>query len=306
MNDDPEKPVTLGLARSRFLDAINDAPDDEDIDPEDAAEDLALQQEETAKAQEQDKADRALGLTADEREDLFARFRDRQVIVNICNFVVAVAFFFGVRYGFEAINHRLAGPALPDQIQLFRDPIIWYFFAGFGALTLPWEITLQVWSLFGNRRTVFLYRQWQKRSTFEYKGGVYKNELGLYHWFILLIALPVGVANSLALNMHATLESNAIRTCGYAFKPCATLPYAEIANITYFPLNPAVKPATAARLDLTFSNGVRWSSSDWGNENKGVDPAVVRFLAARVPLHITGIESLTDAIPPATDPAMAH
>ncbi len=306
MNDDPEKPVTLGLARSRFLDSINNSPDDEDIDPEDAAEELALQQEETAKAQEQDQADRALGLTEVVREDLFARFSDRQFFVNICYFVVAVTFFFGVRFGFEAINHRIAGPALPGQMQLFRDPIIWYFFAGFGALTLPWEITLQVWSLFGNRRTVSLYRQWQKRSTFEYRGGAYKNELGLYHWFILLIALPVGVANSLALNMHTTLESNAIRTCGYAFKPCTTLPYAEIANITYYPPNPAVKPATAARLDITFSNGARWSSSDWGNENKDVDPSVVRFLAAHVSLHITGIESLTDTTPSATDPAIAH
>ena len=81
MRDDPEKPVTLGLAHDRFLDAMNNSPDDERIDPEDAAEDLAFEQEEAAEKQRQAEANRALGLTDDEREDLFAHFRDRQVLI---------------------------------------------------------------------------------------------------------------------------------------------------------------------------------------------------------------------------------
>jgi hypothetical protein len=298
MNDDPEKPVTLGLARDRFLDSINNAPGDDDIDPEDAAEEFAAQQEELAETQKQEQVNRALGLTDDEREDLYAKFRDRQIVINVCNVVVAVAFFFGVRFGFEAINHRLAGQALPGQIQLFPDPYIWFFFAGFGALTLPWEITLQIWQIFAGRRTVSLYRQYQKGASFDYKGATYKNELGLYRWFILLIALPIGVANSLALNMHATLGPDAIRTCGYAFKPCKILPYRNIAGISYIPSDRSIKPPHAAWLEIVFKDGTRWRSTEWGDENVDFDPALVRFLAARIPLPIAGIENLQDVTLP--------
>ena len=299
MIDTPEKPVTLGLARGRYLESISNSTDDEGVDPEDAAEDLATQQEEIAEAQKQAMENRALGLTDDEREDLFAGFRQHQIIINACNFVGAFVFFFGALFAFKAMNHRLAGPSLPGQIQLFPDTIIWFFFAGFGALTFPWEITLQVWALFGDRRTVFLYRQWQKRSTFNYKGGQFKNELGLYHWFILLVALPIGVASSLALNMRSTLGPSSIDYCGYGFRPCKALPYADVKTIAYIAPNGAVKPPAHAKLVIAFSSGVTWASTDWGDANKDVDPAMVRFLAARVPRPITGIEALQEASPPA-------
>lgn len=216
---------------------------------------------------------------------------------------MAIAFFFGVCYGFEAINHHMAGPAVSSQLQLFPDPIIWWFFAGFGALTLPWEITLQLWALFGHRRTVFLYRQWQKRPTFDYKGGEYKNELGLYHWFILLIAVPAGAGNMLALNMRSTLGPESIRECDYGFRPCKVLRYADIRTITYVAANNAIHPPAAAKLVLEFNNGAHWSSSEWGNENNDVDPTVVNFLASRVPLPITGVEAFRNPSSSTSRPA---
>ena len=295
MRDDPEKPVTLGLAHDRFLDAMNNSPDDERIDPEDAAEDLAFEQEEAAEKQRQAEANRALGLTDDEREDLFAHFRDRQVLINACNVAVAIAFALAVRYGFEAINHRLAGPPGPGQIQLFPDPIIWWFFAGFGALTLPWEITLQIWALFGNRRTVYLYRQWQKRSTSDDTDFTYNDKLALYHWFILLITIPIAIANSLALNMHSTLGPDAIRVCGYAFKPCTVLSYSDIKAIAYLAPKYAAKPPAAAKLIIEFNDGLIWSSANWGNENNDVDPAVVHLVAEHSPVRVFGIEALRDS-----------
>ena len=298
MNDDPEKPVTLGLAHDRFLDAMNNSPDDEPIDPEDAAEDLEIQQEEAAEKQREAEANRALGLTDDEREDLFAHFRDLQVLINACNVAVAIAFAVAVRYGFEAINHSLAGPSVPGRIQLFPDPIIWWFFAGFGALTLPWEITLQIWALFGNRRTVFFYRQWQKRSTSDHTDFTYNDKLALYHWFILLITLPIAIANSLALNMHSTLGSDALRVCGYAFRPCTVLPYSDIKAIAYLAPKYATKPPAAAKLIIEFNDGPIWSSANWGNENDDVDPAIVHLIAAHSPVPVFGIEALRYAASP--------
>ena len=271
MSDDPEKPLTLGLAHDRFLDAMinspevspttassdamNNSPDDEPIDPEEAAEELAFEQQEAAEKLKQAEANRALGLTDDEREDLFARFRDLQVLINACNVAVGIAFFFAVRYGFEAINHSLAGPPTNGRIHLFPDPIIWWFFAGFGALTLPWEITLQIWALFGNRRTVYLYRQWRKRSTFDFTDFTYNDKLALYHWFILLITIPIAIANSLALNMHCTVGPDAIQVCGYAFRPCTVLPYSDIKAIAYLAPKYPANPPAAAKLIIEFKNG---------------------------------------------------
>jgi hypothetical protein len=115
MSDEPEKPLTLGLAHDRFLDAINNSPDDEPIDPEDAAEDLALQQEEIAAAQKHADENRALGLTDDEREDLWASFRDHQWIINVCNTVLAAILICPFHAALVAMSQRLAGPANCDQ-----------------------------------------------------------------------------------------------------------------------------------------------------------------------------------------------
>jgi hypothetical protein len=174
---------------------------------------------------------------------------------------------------------------------------MWWFFAGFGALILPWEITLQLWALFGDRRKVYLYRQWQKRPNVQYERGSYKNELGLYHWFILLIALPIGIANMLALNMRSTLGPDAIQECGYAFRPCRVLPYADVRRITYVAATKGSSSKIGASLILDFKQNHRWSSSDWGDEAKDVDQAVVAFLTHKISLPVGSAGQIKD-IPP--------
>jgi hypothetical protein len=300
MIDDREKSLTLGLARDRFLDSINRPtgdPEDDEIDPEDTAKDLALQQQELAEKRHQEETNRALGLTDDQREDLWASFRHHQPIINACNVGVGITFLIGVHWALEAINRRLAGPAIPGQIQLLPSPFLWWFFAGFGALILPWGITLQLWALFGDRRKVHLYRQWQKQSNFKYKGGEFKNELGLYRWFVLLIALPIGIANMLALNMRSTLGPDAIQECGYAVRPCKTLPYADVRRMTYVDATKGSSSKIGASLVLDFKQGYRWSSSDWGDEIKDVDPAVVSFLTSKISLPVNSAAQVKD-IPP--------
>src|SRR5882757_6261876 len=128
MRDDPEKPVTLGLSRSRYDDFIENSADDGDVDPEDAAEDLAFEQEDIAEAQKQVEANRVIGLTDDEREDLWASFRDHQWIINICNTLLAIVLTFLFHAALVAINRRLAGPPNSSSIQLFPSPFAWWIF----------------------------------------------------------------------------------------------------------------------------------------------------------------------------------
>jgi hypothetical protein len=280
MNDEPEKPVTLGLARSRFLDAINNAPDDEDIDPEDAAEELEVQRKELAEAQKQDAANRALGLTDDEREDLFALYRDRQGVINICNGVVAIAFLFGVHGLLKSISVHLANSDGQALFRVLYQPVIWWFLPAFGALCLPWEITVRLWSLFAAPNTIRMYREWARRQSFVYRGGVFQNEFGVYHWFALLIVLPIAVASLMALNMHCNISATGIRDCGYAFRPCQFYSYQDLQSVQYFPASDAGKTHNGSRVVVKFSGRREWDSSGWYGGNDA-DRQVAAFLLSK-------------------------
>jgi hypothetical protein len=297
MNDDPEKPLTLGLAHDRFLAAINNTPDDEPIDPEDAAEDLAYQQEEAAEAQKHADENRAVGLTDDEREDLWASFRDHQWIINVCNTILAAVLIYLFHAALVALSQRLAGPVSQSTTQLFPDPIIWWTWPFFAGICFAWEVTILLWAAFGNARMARLYRIWAQGLTFNYKGSEF-NAMGFNRWFILLIVLPGGVAIALALNMHAIVGPTSITDCGYASKACKVLPYADIKTITYIAPNNAGKHPIPAKLVIEFKDGKTWSSTEWGNENDDVDPAVVNFVSAHAPVPVIGIDALNDAASP--------
>ena len=53
----------------------------------------------------------------------------------------------------------------PADFRIWPQSAIWWFFPGFGALTLSWEITLQLWSHLGNRDDASLYAYWSNQRT---------------------------------------------------------------------------------------------------------------------------------------------
>jgi hypothetical protein len=303
MQDDPEKPLTLGLACDRFLDSLSNSPDDdEDIDPEDAAEDLAYQQEEITKGQKQAQVNLALGLTDDEREDLWATFRDHQWIINVCNTILAAVLIYLAHAALVTISQRLAGPASSSTILLFPDPIIWWLWPFFAGICFAWEATIILWAMFVNARMARLYRIWAQGPTFQYESSEF-NAMNFNRWFILLAVLPGGLATALALNMHATVGPTSITDCGYAAKTCQVYAYADIKTIAYIPAHKLTDSRTPSKLVLEFNSGAKWSSSEWGDENDDVDPALVNFLAARVPLPVTGIDAFRNHSPSINQPA---
>ena len=278
-----------------------DGAEVDEIDPEEEAEDFALQQEELAEKRSLDEANRALGLTDDEREDIWASFSNRRHLFQFWNLVVGLLFSFGVYLSLVAINRRLTGAAVPSEIHLFPSPFLWCFFPSFGGFCLAWHLRVLLWSAVGNSRKTMLYRVWAKqRSDGE------PNAFGpspFNRWFIRLIVAPVCLFTLLALNMHSTLGPDAIRECGYAFKPCKVLPYADLRRITLVARRESSKNTTGASLVLDFKDGHRWSTGDWGDEIDDVDPSVVSFLRQKITIplahanRIEEIPSLTQSLP---------
>ena len=238
--------------------------------------------------------------TDDERQDLYAVFADRQWIVNFLTVIVAGTFFVltvGLLYD---MNRRIAWSDLPQGFSIQPEFAIWLFFPFFGAMTLSFEITLRIWTLFSGKGLVNLYVEWAADQPKSYRGGeVYYDSRRVFGWLASLTAVPIGVFTVLALPMHATIGPVAIRDCGYAFKPCKVLPYADIKSITYIAPNDAVKPPGHAKLVLSFNSGAPWLSSEWGDQNHDVDSSIVHYLAAQAPVSITGIEAIEGSDPSA-------
>jgi hypothetical protein len=194
-------------------------------------------------------------------------------------------------------NRHLAN-ADHAQITLLPQTAIWWFFPGFGALSLSYEITLQIWSLFAGKEAVRKYNRWSQLTT-QLQGGRYAgtNPRSALRWLALLIACPIGVLTVLALPMHVALGQTAIRDCGYAFRPCEVYPYAQAMRMTtiegFRNRNGELTPRAGIILD--FRDGRRWSSADSGDFRTSVDPVLDRFLEEKVPLPMRYAKSAEDA-----------
>jgi hypothetical protein len=241
-------------------------------------------------------------LDAPELDDRFLPLKRRVIGAMIA---VAVLFALGSWFALVSINKALASLDGPTLIRLLPEPAIWCFFPGFGALVLSWEITLQIWALFSSREKVNLFSDWTNQSTRFWGGrGQYAgiDSRKVLRLMSLLIALPIGVFTILALNMHATIGPDVIRDCGYAFKPCKVYPLADARRITaiqgYRMKDGNLTPR--AGLVVDFKDGRRWSSADWGDFKKTVDPTLTDLLTRKTGLALQtstteeDIQSLTD------------
>jgi hypothetical protein len=270
---DPKAPFTgFGLSDRNDEPDKDDEPDDDlsEIDEKDEQEELQ-------------QFAQSYGLTVDQLEDAWGRFRDRQTVMNVCNAIVAAGFFFGVHTALKSLSIHLAvldGPAL---FRVMYQPAMWWFLPGFGSVCLAWEITIQIWSLFAGRQKIRLYRAWVKQGPFVYRGAPFQNQLAIYHWFSVIIVLPLAVFTLLALNMHTNIGPEGIRACGYAFKACEVLPFNDLVSIRFGPANRKGKANVGSRVILGFKDGRKWDSSEWTGASDDIDPALVQFLLRNDP-----------------------
>ncbi|MGA8743876.1 MAG: hypothetical protein WB561_21970 [Terracidiphilus sp.] len=102
----------------------------------------------------------------------------------------------------------------------------------------------------------------------------------ILRWLTILVALPILVFTALALNMHATITRQEIRDCGYAFRPCTVYSIADLLRITQIEgfRTTDGKLTRRAGIVFDFADGRRWSSADWGDFKKSLDPAFSEYV----------------------------
>ncbi len=224
------------------------------------------------------------------------RFQHTKWAVGVGMIAVAVVFVWATHYVLVSLNRYLAASDGPGTgLQLWPQAAIWWFFPGFGALTLCCELTLQLWSVFGNSETARSYRLWSDgRAGFDCTR--------ILRGMALVIAAPIGVLTVLALPMHASLRHEDIRACGYAWAGCKTFDYSKAVRMTLIEgfRDRDSKLHPRAGIVLDFSDGRRWSSADIGDFRNSVDPALSAYLVERTRLPLEYAETEGE-IPKATN-----
>jgi hypothetical protein len=128
-------------------------------------------------------------------------------IVNFSMVLVGVVFVFGTQAVLVWLNRNLAAADGPTLLSIWPQSAIWWFFPGFGAVTLFWGITLDLWALFGHREDADLFAYWTSLGA-----GFASSKL--LRWMVVLIALPIGILTILALPMHTAFRQDDLRDCG--------------------------------------------------------------------------------------------
>jgi len=230
------------------------------------------------------------------RQELDARFASTQWFVGLGMVLVGSLFAVCTHTALVWLNSYLATKDGSAQYVLWPQSAIWWFFPGFGALALSWDITLRLWVLLGHREDAELYNYWSVL-----KAGFDCTKL--LRWLAVLIVLPVGVLTILALPIHAVLRQEDIRDCGFAFAPCKDYRYADARRITIIDgfRDRDGKLTRRASIVIDFNDGRRWSSADIGDFNERLDPALKESLEDRTHLHYNYAQTEAD-IPPLPNP----
>jgi len=221
---------------------------------------------------------------------LDGRFQQTKWMVGISMIAAAVLFAWTTHYLFVSLNHYLAASDGPEaSLWLWPQTAIWWFFPGFGAVALCWEITLSLWSAFGHGDAARSYRLWSDgRAGFDCTR--------ILRWMAFLIALPIGLFTVLALPMHTALRQQGIRVCGYAWAACKTFEYSKVVRMTQIEgfrgRDGELHPLAGIVLDL--ADGRRWSSADIGDFSKRVDPALSAYLVEHTGLPLGQAETEMD------------
>lgn len=209
--------------------------------------------------------------------------------VNACIVFVGVVFAFATHAALVSLNRYVAGGDGQAEFRLWPQSAIWWFFPGFGAVSLSWEIVFQIWANFGNRWKAYAYNYWWAQAA-----GF--DSTRWLRWMAVLLTVPIGILTFLALPIHVTLGPNDIRDCGYAFAPCQTYRYSDARRMTAVQgfRNRQGALVSRAGIVIDFNDGRRWSSADIGDFKDTVDPALASYLESRTHLLLHYAQAAAD------------
>jgi len=241
--------------------------------------------------------------SVDQYEDRAVRLRKMQPIVNACTVITFLLFFFGVHALLIFLNARLASLDRTALFTFLPEPGNWWGFPLVGAISLSWEITLQIWSLLGHRATANEYREWGKTAPLNFRGHIFVlNAQKFFQWAAMFIALPVGAYTLLDLNEHTSFNPESMSVCGLAYRQWETRAYSELVRITAVQgkVDSRGRYSHAPALVLTFNERYRWNSARWNAQNPSDLNTVANFLAKKTNLPVD--QALTEEGVPPTMP----
>ena len=222
-----------------------------------------------------------------------SKFGSRYLLIQACTVIVGILFAWSTHTSLVRLNRYVANADGPADYHLWPSPAIWWFFPGFGAITLAWPIVLQIWSDFISRPAAYSFNYWWAQSA-GYDSTKALERLALF------LTSPIGVLTILALSMHASIRQNDIRECRYGFAPCKTYLYSGARRLTL--TDELVKRNSGeivrgAVLRIDFEDGRHWSSSGILDADQSIDPAIVQFMKKKTQLRLIYADSEAD-IPP--------
>jgi hypothetical protein len=231
-------------------------------------------------------------------DDLDSRFNTARWLFPVCMVAVGILFAWATHSGLVWLNRYLAERESPDALQLLPQSAIWWFFPGFAALTFAYELTLQLWSIFGSG-DANSYSDWTNLKTARTSSWGRIDYRKSLRWLSLLVAAPIGFFTVLALPMHASLGTDSIDDCGYAFATCKIYPYSAARRVTLiqgFRVRDGSFRARAGAV-VDFDGNRRWSSAGIGNFRHDVDSSLLQILQAKTRLPIQSAETEAAILP---------
>ena len=237
------------------------------------------------------------GLTDDQIDDLEAQFAGQQTLVNLSCIPSGIVFALLAHAALVAISHTLMNS---DGLVGYRVPslaVIWWFFPGFGALCLCFEISLQVWALFVGHRTVDLFSEWDSRQPKKSLYGIaYYDARKVLRWCTVLVAIPIGILCGLAFRMHTTFSDDGIHEFGYAFAAPVLHRYSDLSRITLLQgiLDHHNKFEERPSFVLDFADGYRWSQAERDDSAKNIQRTLTTILRQHSSLPIGNVTTIED------------
>jgi hypothetical protein len=220
------------------------------------------------------------------------KFGSRYLVVQIFIVVVGIFFALSTDRALVRLNRYIGALDGPADFRIWPSWAMWWFLAGFGAVTLAWPIVLQFWADFISRPAANSFNYWWAQS-------VGYDTTRAVERLALFLTAPIGIFTLLALPTHVSLRKNDIRDCGLAIVPCKVFVYSDARRITLFDavVNRDGEVVRGAGILIDFKDGRRWSSTEIGDDSDSVDPALLEVLKRKIHVQLHHARSEAD-IPP--------
>lgn len=179
---------------------------------------------------------------------------------------------------FRGINHLWANADGPAEIRVYATPALWTFFPGFGALVVPWPLTL--WWLRRDGR----YDEADSIAEQSNEDGGF-NTYRVLIWMSYWIVLPIGMFTALAVPIHMSIADGEVRVGHYASLWPEVFRFDQVrsaAIIDGFDSNG--KPHPAKDLAIDFVDGRRLRAGEVGDGGEAAKPEVMRLLLQKTGL----------------------